>query len=114
MMHITYSPISTNFLIPPYFCKIYKLPCFRSIYVSLLNLHFWLPPILTMMHLGAVHKVRHAILDQFDSLPLSHFVTHLGTLPLKYVTHLGAPEFLVVHAYIHMSLQGVVLVRGGF
>jgi len=39
------------------------------------------------LELGAVHKVglRHAILDHFDPLPLSHFVTQLGT-PLKYVT----------------------------
>jgi len=45
--------------------------------------------------LGAVHKVRHAILVIFDS-PLSHFVTHPGT-PKKYVTvtHLGPPRFLV-------------------
>ena len=26
---------------------------------------------------GVVHKVRHAIFDQFLPLPLSHFVTHL-------------------------------------
>src|SRR6218665_1625961 len=60
---------------------------------------------------------------KLDPLPLSHFVTHLGT-PLKYVTHLETPQFLVVHAFIHMSLQGVCLslwcflsrrfVRGGF
>src|SRR6218665_628506 len=47
----------------------------------------------------------------FYPLPLSHFVTHLLT-PLKYVTHLG-PPFLVVHEYIHMSLQGGFLVREG-
>src|SRR6218665_3951756 len=41
-------------------------------------------------------------------LPLSRIVTHLGT-PLKYVTHLKTPQFLVVHAYIHMSLHGVCL-----
>ena len=40
---------------------------------------------------GAVHKVRHAIFDQFlPPLPLSNFVTHLET-PLKYVTHLEPP-----------------------
>ena len=44
-----------------------------------------------MRTLGALHKVRHAILDQFDPSPLSHIVTHLGT-PLKYVTHLETPS----------------------
>src|SRR6218665_3964130 len=45
-------------------------------------------------HQGAVHKVRHAIFGQFLPPPLSHFVTHPGTLQ-KYVTHLGPPRFLV-------------------
>src|SRR6218665_2181461 len=47
---------------------------------------------------------------------LSHFVTHLLTHPK--VRHTSrTPRFLVVHAYIHrlhMSLQGVFLVRGDF
>ena len=34
----------------------------------------------------------------FYPLPLSHV-----SGPLKYVIHLGTPQFLVVHAYIHMS-----------
>src|SRR6218665_2059887 len=32
------------------------------------------------------------IFCNFDPLPLSHFVTHLGT-PRKYITHLGPPIF---------------------
>src|SRR6218665_403662 len=41
-------------------------------------------------------------------LPLSHFVTYLWTP--KVLTHLEPhPQFLVVHAYIHMSLQRVCL-----
>src|SRR6218665_1037289 len=31
--------------------------------------------------LRGLHKVRHAILVNFDPLPLSHFVTHPGTPP---------------------------------
>src|SRR6218665_338991 len=31
-----------------------------------------------------------------------------------YVTHLGTPTFLEVHAYIHMSLQRVCLSSRGF
>ena len=41
----------------------------------------------------AVHKVRHAILDQFLPPPLSHFVTHLGT-PLKVRHTSRTPDFL--------------------
>src|SRR6218665_2055176 len=44
--------------------------------------------------LRTVHKVRHAIFGQFcPPSPLSHFVTHPGTTPRKYVTHLGPPTF---------------------
>jgi len=50
----------------------------------------WL--ILLFLPLGAVQKVSHAIFDQFWPPSLSHFDTHLGT-PLKYVTHLGPPDF---------------------
>src|SRR6218665_2320551 len=51
----------------------------------------------------------------FDHVPLSRIVTHPGTPPpLKYVTHLGTPQFLVVHAYIHMFLQGGCLTSTGF
>src|SRR6218665_59023 len=34
--------------------------------------------------------------------------------PLKYVTHFGPPNFLVVHTYMQMSLQGVHLSSWGF
>src|SRR6218665_2430968 len=49
------------------------------------------------IYIGIFHKVRHAILANFDSpFHLSHFVTHPET-PQKYVTHLGLPlpRFLV-------------------
>src|SRR6218665_3132535 len=47
----------------------------------------------------------------FDAPPP---VTHCHTSrdPLKYVTHLGTPEFSVVHAYIHVFTGRFVLVRG--
>src|SRR6218665_2173489 len=38
---------------------------------------------------------------------------HISRDPLKYVAHLG-PPFLVVHAYIHMSLQAVCFSSRGF
>ena len=43
-------------------------------------------------------------------------VTHCHTFrdPLKYVTHLGTPQFLVVHTYIYVFTGGFVLVRRGF
>src|SRR6218665_197710 len=46
--------------------------------------------------LGAVRKVRHAILANFYPLPLSHFVTHPWTPPPK-VRHTSRtpPDFLV-------------------
>src|SRR6218665_2917337 len=45
---------------------------------------------------GAVHKVRHAIFDQFlPPSPMSHFVTHLG-IPLKVRHTSRTPRFLVV------------------
>src|SRR6218665_1898460 len=44
----------------------------------------------TLTWKGAVHKVRHVILANFDPLPLPHFVTH-PEIPKKYVTHLGLP-----------------------
>src|SRR6218665_656287 len=37
--------------------------------------------------------------------PLSHFVTHLGTPKVRHTSRI--PKFLVVHAYIHISLQRV-------
>src|SRR6218665_3167505 len=44
--------------------------------------------------IGAVHKVRHAILANFYPLPLSHFVTHPGT-PSPKVRHTSrTPRFL--------------------
>jgi len=49
---------------------------YLSIYFTYLSIYLFYLPI----YLRAVHKVRHAILDQFW-LPLSHFVTHLGTPP---------------------------------
>src|SRR6218665_1613036 len=66
--------------------------------------------------LGAVHKVRHAILEKFcPLLPLSHIVTHLGT-PLKYVAHLGiSPRIFsrtCIHTYVFTGR--FVLVRGVF
>jgi len=45
------------------------------------------------LNFGAVYKVRHTIFGQFLPPPLSHFVTHPGTSPQKYVTHLGPPDF---------------------
>jgi len=64
---------------------------------------------------GAFHKVRHASLDQFLPSSPCHTLSHISGPPLKYVTHLE-PQCLVVglHAYIHMSLQRFVLVRGVF
>src|SRR6218665_293874 len=34
----------------------------------------WFP--FPFYYTGTIHKLRHAILDQFSPLPLSHFVTH--------------------------------------
>src|SRR6218665_2269021 len=42
--------------------------------------------------MGPSIKYVTPFLANFDPLPLSHFVTHLGT-PKKYVTHLGPPIF---------------------
>jgi len=53
-----------------------------------------------------VHKVRTLFWTNFDP-----HVTHLGT-PLKYVAHLGNPQFLVVRAYIYVFTGRFVLVRG--
>jgi len=41
----------------------------------------------------AVHKVRHAIFDQFYPLPFVK-LRHTSRDPRKYVTHLGSPDFL--------------------
>src|SRR6218665_3622170 len=41
--------------------------------------------------LGPSIKYVTLFLANFDPLPLSHFVTHPGTHPRKYVTHLGPP-----------------------
>src|SRR6218665_2111973 len=76
---------------------------------------------------GAVHKVRHAILDQFRP-PLPVTLCHTSRDPLKYVTPIGPPTFssTCMHAYICLSsrrfltggLSGFfiwkVLNRGGF
>src|SRR6218665_1852451 len=60
-------------------------------------------PIYVLRHdrccLGPDHKVCQAILGPF--CPLSHFVTHLETP--KSTSRISDPQFLVVHAYIHMS-----------
>ena len=55
--------------------------------------------------LGAVHKVRHAILDHFWPPP-SVTLCHTSRDPLKVRQASRTPNFLVVHAYIHRSLQG--------
>src|SRR6218665_3946582 len=64
--------------------------------------------------LGAVHKVRHAILANFYPLPLSHFVTHPGTPKVRHTSR--TPRFLV--GLVRGFCQGVFclegLVRGGF
>src|SRR6218665_180018 len=53
----------------------------------------------------------------FDPLTSCHTLSHISGPgdPLKYVTYLGSPIF-VVHAYVglHMSLQGVCLSSRGF
>jgi len=49
-----------------------------SLDLDLLPIDFW-----------AIHKVRHAILDQLWPLPLSRFVTHLGTP--KSTSHISDP-----------------------
>jgi len=70
-----------------------------------------IPRILTT-YTEAVHKVGHAILI-VTPYPVTH--CHTSRDPLKYVTHLGTtPQFLVVHAYIHMFYRGFVLVHEGF
>src|SRR6218665_2544752 len=46
-------------------------------------------------HQGPSIKYVTLVFTNFPPALLSHFVTHLGT-PLKYVTHLGPPRFLVV------------------
>ena len=46
--------------------------------------------IIHVYHLGAVHKVRHAIFGQFLPLPLSQFVTHPGTPP-ESTSHISDP-----------------------
>src|SRR6218665_1142590 len=45
--------------------------------------------------LGPSIKYLTLFLANFYPLPLSHFVTHPGTPPQKYVTHLGPPRFLL-------------------
>src|SRR6218665_3980417 len=40
---------------------------------------------------GAVHKVRHAILANFDPHPSPVTLCHTSRDPQKYVTHLGLP-----------------------
>ena len=62
---------------------------------------------------GAVHKVRHAILDQFwlPSAP-SHIVTHFGT-QLKYVTHLGTTTiFMYMHTCMCIYREVCLSSRG--
>ena len=84
-------------------CDIY-LP----IYLFYLSIYLFYLPI----YLRAVHKVRHTILDQFW-LPLSHFVTHLGT-PIKYVTHLGFSSQACIHVLVRGGFWLRGFVRGGF
>src|SRR6218665_1256516 len=70
-------------------------------------------PTVTSLRRGqAVHKVHYAILDQF-CLPPSVTLCHTSQDLLKYVAHIG-PQFLVVHAYIHVfRLQGVCVSSRG-
>ena len=58
-----------------------------------------------IVEIGAVRKVRHAISDQFlPPPPVTH--CHTSRDPPK-VRHTSRnPQLLVVHAYIHMSLEG--------
>src|SRR6218665_1098196 len=47
-----------------------------------------------LVFLGPSIKYVTLLLANFNPLPLSHFVTHPGTSPKKYVTHLGpSPRF---------------------
>ena len=64
---------------------------------------------------GAVHKVRHAIFDQFLPPPLSHFVTHFGT-PLKVRHTSRTPPFLVVQKTRTKApcSNSILIVRGVF
>src|SRR6218665_71105 len=61
-------------------------------------------------YMGSSIKYVTLFWTNFDPLPLSHFVTHIGT-PLKYVTHLGPPIFSSTCICLY---RGFVLVRGGF
>src|SRR6218665_978553 len=49
----------------------------------------------------------------FDSPP-SVTLCHTSRDLLKYVTHLGPPQFVVVHAYIHVFTEGLCYFAGGF
>src|SRR6218665_1946277 len=64
------------------------------------------------MSYGAVHNVRNAILDQFLPPP-PVTLCHTSQYPFKVHHTSWTPRFLVVHAYIHMSLQGVCLSSRG-
>src|SRR6218665_2532823 len=58
--------------------------------------------------------VCHAVFGPIlTPLPLSHFVTHLGT-PSKYVTHLGPPIFSSTCIHTYVFTGGFVLVHGVF
>jgi len=46
----------------------------------------------SLFKLGAVHKVRHAILDHFEPPPPCHTLSHISGPPLKYVTLWNPPK----------------------
>ena len=65
--------------------------------------------------MGPSTKYVTLFLTNFDPLPLSHCVTHLGT-PLKYVTHLESPIFCstCIHAYVFTGVDRGVFCLEGF
>src|SRR6218665_254693 len=90
---------------------------FSPIYTILSNVHIPFCPynfVHTILSatIGAVHKVRHAFLDQFCTPP-SVTPCHTSQDPLKYVTHLGPPIFSSTCIH-NVFTGGFVLVRGGF
>src|SRR6218665_2448480 len=85
LVNSSYFPKNATFP-SPFREKSYFPPIFLHFQLISLNLRFlaylraFLSSGLTMMHLGAVNKVCHAIcFTNFDTLPLSHYATHLGT-----------------------------------
>src|SRR6218665_2062439 len=69
---------------------------------------------------GAVHKVRHAILGNFDPPSPCHTLSHIPRPPKVYVTHLGLPFTPIFCRSSTKSLtkapctNSLSIVRGGF